>query len=57
MLKNFGFRALAFLDGLSCGHYFDIILLVIYALKLKILLRWDNVYASDKDRLLEEALK
>ncbi|MFY9402969.1 MAG: hypothetical protein WAQ07_06170 [Candidatus Omnitrophota bacterium] len=46
-----------FLDGLSCGHYFDIILLVIYALKLKILLRWDNVYASDKDRLLEEALK
>ncbi len=45
------------LDESARGHYFDIVALAVYALKLKILLRWDKIHNSDKARLLEEALK
>ncbi|MDD5347624.1 MAG: DUF2764 family protein [Candidatus Omnitrophica bacterium] len=44
------------LDELSLGHYFDLDALVVYALKLCILLRWEGVDKADKQRLLEAAL-
>ena len=44
------------LDELLVGHYFDADTLIIYALKLLILEKWDKVYAADKERLLESAL-
>lgn len=46
----------AFLDELSAGHYFDIEILMIYALKLLILERWERVRRSDKELLLEKTL-
>ncbi len=39
-----------FLEQLSFGHYFDFDFLLIYALKLKILERWDQVEKADKQR-------
>jgi len=45
------------LDEVSRGHYFDIVALITYALKLKILVRWDKIRNSDKNKLLEEVLK
>ena len=45
-----------FLDALSFGHYFDLDLLLIYALKLSILERWDKIMAADKEAAMEEAL-
>ena len=45
-----------YLDELSAGHYFDIEILIIYAIKLLILERWDRIGRSDKKRLLEETL-
>jgi hypothetical protein len=45
-----------FLEGLSIGHYFDIDSLVIYALKLLILERWERIRSSDKQQLVEEVL-
>lgn len=45
-----------FLDELSRGHYFDFDFLVVYALKLLILERWDKVEGADKEKLLEEVL-
>jgi len=45
-----------FLDDTSFGHYFDIDLLIAYALKLKILIRWDRINKADKESLLESAL-
>jgi hypothetical protein len=45
-----------FLDALSFGHYFDLDLLLIYALKLSILERWDKIMTADKEAVLEEAL-
>lgn len=45
-----------FLDELSFGHYFDFDILIIYALKLLILERWDQVNAADKSKLLEETV-
>jgi hypothetical protein len=46
-----------FLEGLSCGHYFDLDFLIIYAYKLLILERWERINSADKTALLEEALK
>ena len=44
-----------FLDELSIGHYFDIELLMIYARKLSILERWEEIRTADANKLLEEA--
>lgn len=45
-----------FLDGLTFGHYFDLDTLIVYALKLLILERWEKIGAADKRKILEEAL-
>ncbi len=45
-----------FLDELSAGHYFDIDILIIYALKLLILERWERINTADRLQVLEETL-
>jgi len=40
-----------FLEQLSFGHYFDFDFLLVYALKLKILERWDQAEKADKQYL------
>lgn len=45
-----------FLDELNFGHYFDFESLLIYALKIKILERWEKINRADKEKLLEGAL-
>jgi hypothetical protein len=45
-----------YLDELCAGHFFDFEFLIIYALKLKILERWEKIRRADKVKLLEEAL-
>lgn len=45
-----------FLDALSFSHYFDLDFLLIYALKLFILERWDKIMTADKEAVLEETL-
>jgi len=40
-----------FLESLSLGRYFDFDFLLIYALKLKILERWDKIQKADKESL------
>ncbi len=42
-----------FLEQLSFGHYFDFDFLLTYALKLKILERWDKAENADKKRLFD----
>jgi hypothetical protein len=44
------------LDELTLGHYFDLDALIVYAIKLTRLEKWDKVYAADKKRILEENL-
>lgn len=44
------------LDGLSLGHYFDLEFLIIYYLKLRILLRWQNFVEVDKEAQLAQVL-
>lgn len=44
------------MEELSLGHYFDMDVLLFYALKLLILIRWDKVRSADKERVLEEVL-
>jgi hypothetical protein len=44
------------LDDLALGHYFDNDALIVYALKLRILLRWDIVDRADKQATLERIL-
>jgi len=46
----------SFLDSLSLGHYFDFDVLLIYALKLKILERWDKIQKADKESLFNAAV-
>jgi len=41
-----------FLDDLSFGHYFDQEFLLIYALKLLILERWERIHQADGQALL-----
>lgn len=45
-----------FLSDLEQGHYFDFEALLVYALKLLILLRWETVRMADTQKLLEEVL-
>lgn len=45
-----------FLDNLSFGHYFDFDFLLVYALKLKILERWDRIQKADKELLFNGAV-
>ena len=45
-----------FLDELSFGHYFDPDSLIIYALKLLILERWEKINSADKPTLLENLI-
>jgi hypothetical protein len=44
------------LDELLFGHYFDLEALVVYALKLRILLRWERISSADKQKELERVL-
>lgn len=44
------------LDEIATGHYFDLGFLVTYALKLRILERWENIRNADGTALLERAL-
>jgi hypothetical protein len=44
------------LDELSFGHYFDLDALIVYALKLQILWRWEKVSRADKQEILEKVL-
>lgn len=46
-----------FLDGLQSGHIFDWEFLIIYALKLIILERWEEINTADKGRLTEALLE
>lgn len=45
------------LDLFSTGHYFDLDLLITYAYKLLILLRWENIRNADGAVLLETSLQ
>lgn len=45
-----------FLEELERGHYFDLDFLIVYALKLLILERWERINAADKIRLMEGVL-
>lgn len=45
-----------FLEALTFGHYFDFDYLVIYALKLKILGRWEKIQTADKQVLFNQAV-
>lgn len=45
------------LNELSVGHFFDLDSLIIYALKLQILERWQRINSADKTRVLEETLQ
>jgi hypothetical protein len=44
------------LDELCFGHYFDLDALIVYALKLQILWRWENVARVNKQEILEKVL-
>ncbi|MFA5268916.1 MAG: DUF2764 family protein [Methanoregula sp.] len=44
------------LDELATGHYFDREFLITYALKLRILERWEKIHSADKTALLRQAL-
>ncbi len=46
-----------FLDELLLGHYFDLDTLVIYALKLLILEKWQRIDSADGALLVEAALE
>ena len=45
------------LEELATGHYFDLNLLITYAYKLLVLLRWENIRSADGTILLEQALQ
>ncbi|MFA5092388.1 MAG: DUF2764 family protein [Candidatus Omnitrophota bacterium] len=45
-----------YLDQLTLGHYFDFEALLIYALKLKILERWEKVENANKEDLYDGVL-
>ncbi|MFH1457623.1 MAG: DUF2764 family protein [Candidatus Omnitrophota bacterium] len=46
-----------FLDELALGHYFDLDFLIVYALKLLILERWEKIKTADSKKLLEELIR
>jgi hypothetical protein len=45
------------LEELATGHYFDLAFLILYAYKLLILHRWENIRIADGTILLEQALQ
>lgn len=45
------------LDELAAGHHFDLELLITYAWKLLILIRWEGVHNADPGEILEHALQ
>lgn len=45
------------LDELSVGHYFDLDFLIIYAIKLQIVIRWENISKVDKTVVLNKTLE
>lgn len=45
-----------FLEQLNFGHYFDFDCLIIYALKLKILERWERIQNADKQVLFNQTI-
>ena len=45
------------LEDLASGHFFDLYFLITYALKLLILLRWENIRRADGTILLEHVLQ
>jgi hypothetical protein len=44
------------LEELSVGHHFDLDALIVYALKLHILWRWERINQADKPAVLEDVL-
>jgi len=44
------------LDHIATRHHFDVDLLITYAYKLLILIRWENVRKADAGRMLEHVL-
>jgi len=44
------------LDELAYGRYFDFDSLIIYALKLLILERWEKIGVADKERIMQETM-
>jgi len=44
------------LDELAFGHYFDLAGLIVYALKLQILWRWEKIARVNKQEILEKIL-
>ncbi len=44
------------LDEISSGHYFDLDFLLVYALKLVILERWEKINFCDKTGIIEKVL-
>jgi len=44
------------LDEFSFGHYFDLDLLIVYALKLLLLERWDKINNANKELIIEKIL-
>lgn len=45
------------LDEICAGHYFDLDALIVYALKLLILERWESINTADRVLCLEGALR
>jgi hypothetical protein len=45
-----------YLEYLSTNHFFDLDFLLTYALKLKILKRWDRIQKADKESLFNQTL-
>jgi hypothetical protein len=45
------------LEEIAAGHFFDFDFLAVYALKLLILLRWENIRLAEKAALLDAAVK
>lgn len=46
-----------FLEELAAGHYFDLDILILYALKIGILERWERIETAPGRALLEAALQ
>jgi hypothetical protein len=44
------------LEEFGWGHYFDLDALVVYALQLRLLERWEAIRRADKEKLLEETM-
>lgn len=46
-----------FLEELSNGHYFDLEFLLAYAIKLRLLERWEKINNADKKKITSELLE